>query len=147
MKSVIIFTLTMIVSLFSLSQDIISLSYTQSDVYILFGQNDYEKVIKSGILSEKRTVVEQKVINLTKMETNYYQDCVFVKTFKIDDYDEKNGIFYITYKEKDIRNGGSIVTTQIVDTNKNITYYCWYWNGNENTTYVVKESNLEMSMK
>jgi hypothetical protein len=146
MKSILIFTLTMVVSLFSLSQDVISLNYTQSDVYTLFGENDYEEVINNGNLSEKRKVVEQKVINLTKMETNYYQDGVFVKTFKIDNCKEINGIFYITYKERDVRNNGTILTTQIVDTNKNTTYYCWYWDGDENTTFVVKESNLEMSV-
>ena len=147
MKSVIIFTLTMIVSMLSLSQDLISLSYTQSDVYKLFGENDYEKVIKSGKLSEKRVVVEQKVINLTKMETSYYQDGVFVKTFKIDDCNEKNGVLYITYKEKDSRNGKQLITTQIVNTNKKTSYYCWYWDGDENTTFVIKEGNVEINVE
>jgi hypothetical protein len=146
MKSILIFALTMVVSLFSLSQDVISLSYTRSDAYFLNGENDYSEVIKNGSFVDGKEVVEQKVINLSKMETNYYQNGDFVKTYKIQDVKEENGIFYITYKENDVRNGNTIITTQIVDINKKTSFYCWYWDGDENSTIVVKETNLEMGI-
>jgi len=146
MKSLLIFGLTALVSLVSLSQDVISLMYTRSDAYFLHGKNEYSEVIKNGSFADGKEVIEQKVINLSKMETNYYQDGELVNTYKIEDVKEENGIFYITYKEKDIRNNNLIVTTQIVDINKKTSFYCWYWDGDENSTIVVKEGNLEIDL-
>jgi hypothetical protein len=109
------------------------------------GKVDYEIAIDSGCyLFEKREVLEQKIVNLTKMETNYYQDGNFVKSYKIESWKQKNGVFYITYIESDVRNGNELITTQIIDINQNLSYYCWYWDGDVNKTVVVKESNIVM---
>lgn len=147
MKSVLIFALTMIVSLVSLSQSVITINFTKTESLVLPGNYDYKKVLETGDVLSEKIVNETKVINFDKMFTQYFVDGKLEGTFLIDDCDEKDGVYTITYKERDIRNGREIKTTQIVDTKENKSYYVWYWDGDENVSCLIDEKVNTLTMK
>jgi hypothetical protein len=47
----------------------------------------------------------------------------------------------------DLRNGKQIKTTQIVDTKENKSHYSWYWDGDEDTSYLIDEKVNTLTVK
>lgn len=144
MKSYLIIALTMVVSLFSSSQNLITVTYAKSEVLSVKGQKDYSDVISNGDIVNSFKTNEMKVIDLDSMQTRYYQDGNFVKTFKIVDCQEKDGVYVLTYNEKDSRNGNLVKTKQIINTKTKESFYYWYWDGEDDASFVIQEKKLKM---
>jgi hypothetical protein len=107
--------------------------------YVGEGENNFYKMKNEFKNSDFISVNNQKkVINLDSMTITYYVDGEFFDINEICTYTKNlDGSLLIGSLEKDVRNGKDLITYQYFDERE--SYYFWYWDGEENSTYLLKE--------
>jgi hypothetical protein len=128
------------------AQKKITVQFSQTELMQLTGKNQYEQVLESGYKSEAMPAEGTKIINLHKMETEYYENGELKKIFKIDNIQKEGKMFIIKYTEEDLRNGKPLETIQVIDTKRKKSYYSWYYDGDDNSTFVVQEKKVSMKL-
>jgi hypothetical protein len=90
----------------------------------------------------------KKVIDLNRMESSFYEDDVYVNTLKIASYQKTSkDRIEIVLEDFDLRTGKPFPTYQVLDLKTNKSYYSWYYNGNDNITWVYIEDGGKIQIK
>jgi hypothetical protein len=138
MKNLILTVLTLFIINDFLSQ-IITINYDTVIVYYQEGESGFyemkEKFKNSNFVLVNK---QKKVIDLDSMTIKYYENGEFVDLNEIFSYTKNSdGSLLIKSLESDLRNGEDLFTYQYF--NEKESYYFWYWDGYENSTYLLKE--------
>lgn len=147
MKSFLYIVLTMMTSVYGFSQNEIIIEFTQTVSFVHEGNVDYTTVLAKGQIALTKTVNEKKAINLEEMKMDYFVDGVLNKTFSIQDCQNRGSLYILTLADVDLRNGIPFETIQVVDIKKNTSYYSWYYDGNDDASFLIQEkiSNLDVN--
>ena len=90
----------------------------------------------------------KKELDLNKMESRFYEDNQLRSILKIKSYQKtSNTRIEIILEDYDLRTGKSFDTYQILDLKTNTSYYSWYYNGDDNITWVYNESGGKIISK
>jgi hypothetical protein len=90
----------------------------------------------------------KKELDLNKMESRFYEDNQLRSILKIKSYQKtSNTRIEIILEDYDLRTGKPFDTYQILDLKTNTSYYSWYYNGDDDITWVVLETNGVIKIK
>lgn len=120
------------------------ISYNRLSILNHPGKVHYTRVLTSDGLSEssdfyrKEYDFDKRTVRCFKNDEEYFSG-------KMDSFifDEQHG-YVIHFTEKDIRNKKKIQTMQVIDFESKKGYYTWYWDGEEDATYVEVEELTEI---
>ena len=89
----------------------------------------------------------KKELDLNKMESRFYEDNQLRSILKIKSVSKTKDRIEIILEDYDLRTGKSFDTYQILDLKTNTSYYSWYYNGDDDITWVYNESGGSIDFK
>jgi hypothetical protein len=108
------------------------------------GNVDYTRALNSDGFSESSDSY-RKEYDFEKRTVRCFKNGEEYSTVKIDSFTfdlQKGYVIYFT--EKDLRNEQHIQTMQVIDITAKKGYYTWYWDGEEDATFVEVEELTEI---
>lgn len=116
---------------FSISSQVITLNYDESET--LMKEGNYIDSNISLLLNSDPIYFcygglnTKKVFDLNQKLTLVYYNDDIVDTIKVKKFNFKNGIYTIVLDDINFLTKNQLDTYQIIDINKNKSYYCWYY--------------------
>ena len=89
----------------------------------------------------------KKVIDLDKMESRFYQDNEFRNVLKIKSFTKTKDRIEIILLDYNLRTHQLFDTYQIIDLKTNTSYYSWYYDGEDDITWVYNESGGKIDIR
>lgn len=115
----------------SISSQVITLNYDESET--LMKEGNYIDSNISLLLNSDPIYFcygglnTKKVFDLNQKLTLVYYNDDIVDTIKVKKFNFKNGVYTIVLDDINFLTKNQLDTYQIIDINKNKSYYCWYY--------------------
>ena len=146
MKNLIIASIFFLVSFISFSQ-VITIEYQKTNTYISEGKVGYKQILEdTNNIPYSYFSNYKKEFDLDNKVCKFFINGVLRSELKIFEINKISDTFYeIVFLEEDIRNGNNILTYEYV--NNDMSYYYWYWDGDDNVSNLVSQKITNYSVK
>ena len=125
----------------------LSIKFNCSDVHVKSGRVSYLEVLNTPSIESNTLSIVEKVYDLDLMNGVCKEGGNVIFEGKIEDVQiDSNGKYILTFCEFDIRNGGNIKTQMIIDIVNKTSFYTWYYDGEDDKTFVIKENLMSASI-
>jgi hypothetical protein len=133
-----------------LSSQVITLTFDESET--LFKEGNYVDLNIVQLLESDPLyfcyggINTKKVFDLNKKVVLFYVNNEVNDTINIKNFDLKNGIYTIVLDDINFFTKNQLNTYQIIDTNKNKSYYCWYYFESDES-WAISEKIINLNIK
>ena len=89
----------------------------------------------------------RKELDLTKMESRFYHNGILLNILKIKSFTKTKDRIEIVLSDYNLRTHQPFDTYQTIDLKTNTSYYSWYYDGEDDITWVYNESGGSIKIK
>lgn len=147
MKSLLCVLFVVVCGSFFSQNGKLSIKFNCTDVHVKSGRVDYMEVINTTPVNSDTLSIVEKIYDLDLMIGICKEGDNVLFEGKIEDVQiNEDGKYILTFCEFDIRNGENLKTQMIIDVKNKTSFYTWYYDGEDDKTFVVKESLLSASI-
>lgn len=119
---------------------VITITYYESQTYFKEGNyidSSFTPLLKTeSVFTDKVKIT--KVLNLNSNLALLVENGNLVNTLTIKSHEFKNGVYFIVLDDLNIFDGSQLDTYQIIDTNNNFSYFCWFYS-DVNESWLINE--------